>query len=317
MKILYATDGSEGALCAGRFLARLPRQSDAYVHIVTVLPTGVLEGDVAEEEADTDGEEILSAARAAVGGFPGHITAAATRAGNSTGAIVEAILLAAMYIGADLIVVGASGWSAFARFFLGSVSEGLVRHADCPVLVARGGDESPLREVILGIDGSETARNAAGWVAGTLPLPESCVLRLVRVVTPPAWVNTSSGPVRLETKEALKQAIREGAITTSVYLEPVAKDLAGSGGHAVLTEVRAGHADSELLQAVREKEAGLLVVGSHGLSGLERFLMGSISDKVVRHAPCSVLVYRQADTRVIPSLFSHISVSQKPTVSVR
>lgn len=53
-----------------------------------------------------------------------------------------------------------------------------------------------------------------------------------------------------------------------------------------------GHAAEEILKAAKRSRADVIVVGSKGLTGLKCFLLGSVADKVARHAPCSVLVVR-------------------------
>jgi nucleotide-binding universal stress UspA family protein len=287
MRILYATDGSEGADCAGKFLNALPHRRDVHVHIVTVLQSS-------EPNAATDrAAKILAGARETLGGFPGHVTSATTW-GHSTSEIVEALLFTATYIKADLIVMGASGLSGLARFFLGSVSEAIARHAGCPVLLARRLN-GPLREVVVGVDGSERARNAACWVATTMPLPDDCALHLVRSETPPVWVWDSqpSGLTVLESESELAQAIKDGSISTRAYLEPLARELSGSGRRTITTEVTVGPPAHALVRTARERNAGLIVVGSHGATDIERFLMGGVAENVLRHADCSVLVVRQ------------------------
>jgi nucleotide-binding universal stress UspA family protein len=61
---------------------------------------------------------------------------------------------------------------------------------------------------------------------------------------------------------------------------------------SLTTEVAPGDAASLLLDTARDHKADLLVVGSHGSTGLDRFLLGSVSEKVLRHAGCSVLIVR-------------------------
>ncbi|MES2461523.1 MAG: universal stress protein [Armatimonadota bacterium] len=293
MRILYATDGSEGALCAGRFLAGLPHRRDIHVHIMTALAHKSSLTDAAREIKK--GDAILAAARNILGGFPGHITTATARA-DSTGEIVDEILFATAYINADLIVLGANGHSGIARLLLGSVALGVARNADRPVLLARRSDR-PLREVIVGVDGSESARAAAWWIAKSLPLPDRCALHLVRSVVPPVSVwqcgPSGSGLTELETEGALEDAIHDGIITTGSYLDGLAGALADSMERPVSTEVAAGNAANELMCIARERKAGLIVVGSQEMTGMQRFLLGSVSETVLRHAPCSVLVARR------------------------
>ncbi len=64
-------------------------------------------------------------------------------------------------------------------------------------------------------------------------------------------------------------------------------------GRKVETLLVKGHAAEEILKTAKRIRADLVVVGSRGLTGLRRFLLGSVTHKVARHAPCSVLVVRQ------------------------
>jgi nucleotide-binding universal stress UspA family protein len=292
MNILYATDGSQGALCAGRLLAGLPHRRDVHVHIVTVLAKLDSIHDAARDTAE--GTDILAAARRALGGFPGHVTTSMTRA-DSTSETVETILFSAVYAKADVIVLGASGHSSIARFLIGNVSEAVVRHADIPVLIARPMRE-PLRDVVVGIDGSDPARCAAHWAAECLPLPGDCAFHLLHCVHPPVWncrtTAAGTGLSELGTEGALEDAIRDGVISAASSLEPLAKEIAVISGRRITTGVTAGYPARELVSSARERGAGLLVVGSHGLSNIERFFIGSVSENVLRHAGCSVLVAR-------------------------
>ncbi|MES2460596.1 MAG: universal stress protein [Armatimonadota bacterium] len=281
MRILYAADGSEGGLGPARFLAGLPHHRDIHVHIVTVLDT----------EDRGDGSAILSAAKAALGEFPGHVTTATGR-GNSTSEVVDVLLYTADYIGADLIAVGASGRSAIARFFLGSVAESVARHSRQPVLVTRP-QNAPLREVIVGIDGSDKSKAAAAFAAARFPLPLLCTLRLTSVVPQPVFLVVPDPlypgapddlALELASREAQKQARHEA--------ETLADTLRSTkGGPRIDVEpVALGSPAVELVRIADEHSAGLIVVGAQGLNGIERFLMGSVSERVLRHAHCSVLI---------------------------
>ncbi len=70
------------------------------------------------------------------------------------------------------------------------------------------------------------------------------------------------------------------------------KGKAAAAPRTIVAEALPGDAASVLLDAAHDHNAGLLVVGSHGSTGLERFLLGSVSEKILRHADCSVLVVR-------------------------
>ena len=76
-RILYATDGSCGALAAGKHLSHLPHRRDVHVHIITILPV---------RDPTAAAEAILETAAESLGNFPGHVTTAVTR-GETTGEI--------------------------------------------------------------------------------------------------------------------------------------------------------------------------------------------------------------------------------------
>ena len=287
MRILYATDGSEGGLGPARFLANLPHHRDTHVHIVTIL----------DNEDRGSGGDILSAAQAALGDFPGHVTTATGR-GDSTSEIVDVLLYTADYANADLIAIGASGHSAVARFFLGSVAESVARHARQPVLMTRP-QSTPLREVIIGVDGSDDSEAAAVFAATRLPLPVFCTLRLAAVVPQPVLGLVGDplfpGAPDYMALEMVNQESRTRLRTSAEMLAEVLAELPGapSGRPQIVVEpVALGHPAAELLRVAEEHSAGLIVVGSHGLTGVQRFLLGSVSERVLRHAPCSVLVVK-------------------------
>jgi nucleotide-binding universal stress UspA family protein len=131
--------------------------------------------------------------------------------------------------------------------------------------------------IVVGTDGSETAREAvrqATRLAATVgarielvsayePVPES---------PPDGW---SVSP-RAEVENALRAAAEEIA----------------AAGVDVATHARQGDPAAALLDVAEERHADLIVVGNKGMTGAERFLLGSVPNKVTHHAPCSVLVIR-------------------------
>jgi len=281
-RILFGTDGSASALAAARHLSHLAHDRQVHVHIVTVL---------AVHTPENVAETLLNQAREALGNFPGHITSAMSRA-ESTGEIVDILIATAQYADVDLIAVGACGRSALDRFFIGSVAEGMARHADRPVLIARDSVISPL--VIAGIDGSTASHEAARFVAGNLPKERS--LHLVHVIAPPSGAVLAVDPVIAGVYyQAADQQITSEQEQLSADLGALRDELAIEG-RQVTTQITIGNASAELIRVAEAQHAGLVVVGARGLTGIDRFLLGSVSERVVRHAPCSVLVYRSRQT---------------------
>jgi len=273
MKVLLATDGSECALAAARFLRGLPA-SELDVRLLTV----------SRQLAETDQDPALAATAEALGAQPGAFRAE-TRWGNPA----EEILRAAEQEPADLIVLGSRGLSAIAQLILGSVATRVARHAPCSVLIVRGRDGG-LQRVLVGVDGSECSQYAAEWLRG-FPLPPGCAVRFVTVLPPTVDLvrATRMAPLAMaEEAVSLEKQIRTEATERLAGLVSRFK----ADGRAAEAELREGHGAMGLVETAEQWSADLLVVGAHGMSAVERFLMGSVSEQVLRDAPCSVLIVR-------------------------
>jgi nucleotide-binding universal stress UspA family protein len=259
LHILYVTDGSEAALAGGHFLAALPLNPGCRVTLLTVLPEG----------GDGRGATLLGSARAIL-----RHTQAALDTEIRWGDATDAILRTVQTQPTDLVVIGSRGVSGFTYLLLGSVSEEVVRHAPCPVLVARP-LRAGLQAAVLGCDDSECSRHAAEWLE-RFPLPRGCALHTVTVQ--PRHGATVSAP--------------HGALPS--LPEKRAEHAALSPGRRASASVENGDPAQTLLRVAEQREADLIVVGSHGRSGIGRLLLGSVSENVLRHAPCSVLVVKSS-----------------------
>lgn len=279
MQILYATDGSEGALAAARLL-KLLAFPEGRLRILTVLA----EGD------DRDPEQVLAPAREILQGTGPAIETEVWR-----GHAAEGILRAASEQPPDLLVLGSRGLGAVGRFFLGSVAERVARHASCPVLVARP-PKGTLDRILVGVDGSECAGRAADWLR-RCPLPAECRFDLLTIVTPRAQVLTLSRAILSPTLLAeMKTIIQVERRQAEERLDQLVSAFAAAGKKAEPL-VRPDHPALGLLAAAEERQADLIVVGAQGLSALDRFLLGSVSEQILRHAHCSALVVKGAEER--------------------
>ena len=141
--ILLATDGSPASEPASEQAIDLATQIEARLLVVSVHVSGRQPSEAAAAVADPESRDSM-AARA-----QGIVQRARAAGANATymvweGDAGEAIIAAANSEGADLIVVGSHGRSGVSRFFIGSVSDYVVRHSHCPVMVVRGRPE-PVR----------------------------------------------------------------------------------------------------------------------------------------------------------------------------
>lgn len=187
------------------------------------------------------------------------------------------------------IVVGARGLGAIRRFFLGSVSRGVVRDARCPVLVVNRGVGRFARFVV-GLDGSLHARRALDFLIG-LEAPAGGrvdVLAVVEPVTLPS-VATMPSAVRatLRRQMAALEARRVGPAQRDV--EAAARRLERAGWKA-RPLVRVGVPLHEVLEAT--SSADCLVVGARGAGGMERLLLGSVAQGALDRSRVPVVIVR-------------------------
>ena len=195
---------------------------------------------------------------------------------------------------ADLIVVGARGVSALERFLLGSVSGTILKFAACSVEVVRA---NPRREasrfrVLLAVDGSEGSQNAARSIAGR-PWPAGTEVRVLSAVElgltalQAAFEIPALDAAHLEEQRgrAMERAQKAIAMARGI-LEPAGLRVSES------ISVLVAHPKEIILDEASGWAADLIVLGSHGYRGIDRFLLGSVSEGVATHAPCSVEIVR-------------------------
>jgi nucleotide-binding universal stress UspA family protein len=183
----------------------------------------------------------------------------------------------------DLIVLGTHGRTGLGRMFLGSVAEMVVRHAPCSVLaIPRDGETAPFARILCPIDFSESSRRALGLALELEPVPDRTVT-LLHVVEPP---RIYAGEAAVDIHPGLggaSQKLLEDWGAAAIAKQPA----------KLAAFVHIGRPATQVLAMLGEDKAfDLVAVGSHGRTGLERMLLGSVAERVVRHAGRPVLVAR-------------------------
>lgn len=204
----------------------------------------------------------------------------------------------------DLVVLGTRGISGIKRFLLGSVSEWLVQEAPCPVLVARGSGRREDRgmRVVVATDGSSEAEMAVEFL-NQFTFPSKSEIVLFHVVEPTDYTVVQDdyrilglGPSGLqELKKWVKEIHRRREQAQTSLLQKTKKTL--TPRKVRVEKIAVGYAAEEIIKAAYRFRADLIVMGSRGLTGVKRSLLGSVSSRVARHAPCSVLVVREPQKR--------------------
>jgi nucleotide-binding universal stress UspA family protein len=134
--------------------------------------------------------------------------------------------------------------------------------------------------VVVGYDGSAHARRALERAAAVAEPGDEVIVLSAVTLTPPVGRGPGPAPIREEDRERQRAALQEAA-----------ELLAGRGLHVRPVEGIGDPAEAIVAEA-RESGADLIVVGTRGLGLAERITLGSVSSKVVHHAPCDVLVVR-------------------------
>jgi nucleotide-binding universal stress UspA family protein len=285
--ILLATDGSPEGTLAMRAAADISNNTAAELHVVYVW-TDVLpppycspEFDDYSRRAKQEARELLrrQAWNAQVAG--GEVAKAHLREGKPA----EEISALAGELDADLVIVGSRGVGVVRRLIMGSVSEGVVHGASCPVLVVRREEGAwPPARIVVGVDGSGPAERASALAAEIAGLFEAEVVLVRAYENPPQPVGGWSAQDRRELDEELHRRRED--------LNELAEQLAAftrGRPETKLIETKAAPAMS-LVARKRDEGRTLVAVGSRGLGVLDRALSGSVSSKVLRAAHGPVLI---------------------------
>ena len=288
-RILVATDLGPSASEAVRQAGAQARSTGAKLGVCLAIPAGLgvhpLFPQVNQAEAEALSERRLHAEEAlraqvsaAVGDQPVEIFIEA-------GWPHAQVLRLAEEWRADLVVVGARGAAAPADVLLGQSAERIVRHAHCPVLIARPAPAGG--RIVIGTDFSDPALPAVH--AGVAEARRTGArITLLHAIEDSFGVTIQSGPTWEMPWITAPEQRREAQDAARRWLDE-ALVLAGATGDAV---VGFGDPATLLVAAAREGGAELVVVGTAGRTGLRRVLLGSVAEKVARTAPCSVLVVR-------------------------
>jgi nucleotide-binding universal stress UspA family protein len=292
--ILVSLDGSSFAEAALPWALSFSRRADADLHLATVHePVPSFSYDEWESAAWEWSEEYLAKVRDRVTPLAGGTVDAWVGSGR----VVDCLLRRAEDVKADLVVMATHGRGAFTRAWLGSVTDGLLRHTNLPVLVVRPPEKShpDLEEerpeprcIVVPLDGSKLAESELDHARKLAELFGSC-LNLVRVVAYPVEIASPYLPHTVQMNQHLVDEAKEAA---EDYLASRAEPLreAGLEVHThVLVDAQPGHAIAEVAEST---EADLVIMSTHGRKGIQRALLGSTTDKVIRSVKVPVLVRR-------------------------
>jgi len=287
MNVLVATDGSKYGGWALNWVATLPLAEPAKITALHVLDLASLRAPFLSQPVMAGTERYIQEEIQRMEARSAKTLKEATQqlaslnlkgtVRKEQGAVAPTILKRAPKRD-GLLVVGSQGLDALDRFMLGSVSTNLIHHATCPVLVVKG-EAAPLRQITLATDGSDASAKALKFVltrlqpgrstgkGGRAPIHVS-VLHVMPLIMYPGLKEAG--------KKLLEQTVQK-LIKAGFTAEPLCY---------------LGNPAEEIMKTASQQKADLIVMGAKGLGAIARFLIGSVSTRVVQHAKGAVLVVR-------------------------
>lgn len=294
-RVLVPTDFSEPASRTLDDALAVAEALEASLHILHVVvpydPYTVPTADIGMKPQETLLEAMLSAARDRMDDLLRKVSSSAVDLEGSCRqgtAAADAIVDFCAEEDIDLIVLSSHGRRGFRRLFLGSVTEEVIRRATCPVLVQRRDPavESPtqVRRLLVPVDFSNASRESLGVAVALAPALGAKAVDLLTVIHQPVYpgfYGAGAVPTVLQHSAEVEAANRKELEEWAQRIpETLRKD----------EFLRRGDVAVEIVNHATERDCGLIVLSSRGLSGLSRLLLGSVAEKVLRRAECPVLV---------------------------
>jgi len=297
MKIINAVDGSPHSDFATDLLSRLPFPKSTDVTALSIVEALQLGGfsrlleehidEAVQQQRQKLTEDILQQASEKLSARFDSVSTKQTH-----GHIADQIITEAEAGGADLIVLGIRGHNAVERFFLGSTSEKVAKYAPCSVLLGHPKVESAppaapekLR-ILVTCDSSPASLESVNALC-RMSLDPSIEIQLLTVHT---TVSAFRQDIIQKTSELWRREQEEAQKT----LDEAASNLKQAGAGDVLVRLtEANEVSTEILSVAEHWAADMVMVGSTGKGRVDRFLLGSVSKRLTRHAPCSAWVSRE------------------------
>lgn len=213
---------------------------------------------------------------------------------------------------ADLLLVGSHGLNALERLALGSTVRAVLRHAKCSVEVVRTPKAEAVpgkrgKRILIATDGSEFSTEAVKAMA-ECPWPGETEIKVLSVPEFALWLGEYPYMQRVQVEE-----LNQSALDAARAAVAEAKEMLRRTKAQVITDVpieREGVAKT-ILQKAQEWGADLIVVGSHGRRGFDRWAMGSVSESLAMNAPCSVEVVRMPFSKELREKEGEIHESER------
>jgi nucleotide-binding universal stress UspA family protein len=284
-RVLLSTDGSEHSEGAVREAIKLAKKCGSKLTALSVIDTNPEFDALAPQIMEKKGKEArqnLEAVQARAG-KEGVLCDISVREGEDS---YKYIVDEAVKNKSTMIVMGRRGRTGLKRLMMGSVTARVIGHAPCNVLVVPKAAQLEFTNIVVATDGSKHSLAAASEAVG-LAKRNGSALTIIAVV--PSELLT---PVDIDFTVNQRELIAEKEMQEAEKNARIVKEAAQKEGVAVKAFIMSGKPADAIIEIAREKRADLIVLGSHGRTGIERLLMGSVAERVIVLASCPVLVVK-------------------------
>ena len=265
-KLMVATDGSDYSESAIREAINLAKVCSSKLFVVSIVTTNLEFETVVPQVMEKDEKEAREHLKS--------VKSRAAKEGIDCDVIVrlsenpfQDIIALAEKNKVNMIIVGTHGRTGLKRLMMGSVTAKVIGHSPCNVLVVPLHAKVECRNILLATDGSKYSDAAASEAIG---IAKKCgsSLFVVSVASADTKVASAAGNVKKVTGIAERE---------NIHMEGIAVK---------------GEPYEAIIETSKQKHADLIIMGGHGRTGLERLLMGSVTERVIGHSEVAVLVVK-------------------------
>jgi hypothetical protein len=284
-RLLLSTDGSEFSEGAIREAIRLAKRCGSKLTAIRVIETN--------PEFESTAPAVLEKMEKEVRQHLGDVQARAKKEGVACDIAVHEgedsykyIVDEAAVQKSTMIIMGRRGRKGFRRLVMGSTTAWTIGHAPCSVLVVPRAAQVEFKSIVVATDCSKYSAAAASEAIGIAKRNNA---KLTAVAVVPADI---AMPTDVDFAALQREKIADQEMQAAEKNAKAVKDAAQKAGVDAQAFVMSGKPADAIIEIAKDKSADLIVVGSHGRTGLDRLLMGSVAERVIVMSSCAVLVVK-------------------------
>jgi nucleotide-binding universal stress UspA family protein len=299
-RILVPLDGSKTAESALPYARGLAEKLDAEVELLEVIDVAEIPAEVSDQTAFADNlrDHVNRRLNQYLAPIAESFSPMRAKCRVEQGSPATVIIGTAAADKETLIIMASHGRSGLQRWLLGSVAEKVLRGTANPLLLVRAAEPAPsagqatFGSIVVALDGSELGEMA---LAPALELSRALkiALVLVRAYQLPitAYYRADDYPASAAAFiPSYAEVVEEMGREAREYIDAKMKELRDQGLEHVRAEILEGNAADEVIKLAGSQKNSLIAMCTHGRSGVKRWMLGSITEKVVHYSATPVLV---------------------------